>query len=111
MGLMDNSTYVSVREMSESLRRREVSSVELTQLHLGRISSLDPSLGAYLTVSSELALSQARDADSRLAASEEAGPLLGIPMQLKDNLCTRGVTTTCGSKMLENPKGKQALRR
>jgi aspartyl-tRNA(Asn)/glutamyl-tRNA(Gln) amidotransferase subunit A len=99
---MDNSTYLTVREMAESLRRRDMSSVELTQLHLDRIARLDVSLGAYLTVASDLALRQAKDADFRLAGSSEAGLLTGIPMQLKDNLCTLGITTTCGSRMLHD---------
>ncbi|MBM3940261.1 MAG: Asp-tRNA(Asn)/Glu-tRNA(Gln) amidotransferase subunit GatA [SAR202 cluster bacterium] len=87
--------------MADALRARRMSSYELTQAHLLRIERLDPSLGAYLAVTAERALAQARAADERIA-NGTAGPLTGIPMQLKDNLSTGGVRTTCASRILEN---------
>ncbi len=89
--------------ISEALHRLdsgEVSAVELTQAHLERIADLDPQVKAFLTVTGERALEQARAADQRRAAGERA-PLLGIPLAIKDVLCTRGVQTTCGSRILE----------
>ena len=93
--------YMTGQEMSDALHRRQLSSVELTQAHLERIEELDPRLGAYLTVTAGLALEQARLADQRLGRGT-AGPLTGVPMQIKDNISTAGVATTCGSHMLES---------
>ncbi len=92
--------YMSVREMSDALAMREVSSVELTQAHLDRISAIDGTVGAYLAVAGDEAIAQARAADERLT-SGTLTPLLGVPMQLKDNMSTRGIATTCASRMLE----------
>jgi aspartyl-tRNA(Asn)/glutamyl-tRNA(Gln) amidotransferase subunit A len=93
--------YLTMSEARELLARRETSSVELTQSLLGRIASMNAEIGAFLTVTSDVALSQAKQADHRLAAGD-AEPLTGIPMALKDILSTRGLTTTCGSRMLQN---------
>ena len=92
---------LTIHESRELLDRREVSSVELTRSVLDRIGIVDDRLNAYVTVTEDVALERARRADDRIAAGE-AGPLTGIPMQLKDNLCTRGVATKCSSRMLEN---------
>ncbi len=96
----DQPHYLTVREMSQALRERRTSAVELTQAHLERIAALEPALGSYVTVTTETALQQARRADERIAAGT-AGPLTGVPMQLKDNLSTQAIATTCSSKMLE----------
>ncbi len=91
----------SLLEWRESLRRREISAQELVEYYLERIRRLDPQIKAYLTVCEEEARRQAREADRRLSAGEEL-PLLGVPLAIKDNICTRGVRTTCASKILEN---------
>ena len=75
--------------------------MELTQAFLDRISAVEASTKAFVTVTGDLALEQARQADERIA-SGKAGPLTGIPMQLKDNMSTKGVRTTCSSRMLED---------
>ncbi len=97
---MPDLHYLTLTEAADLLRRREVSSVELTKAALSRIRSVDERVHAYLTVTEDLALEQARRADERLAAGD-APPLTGIPGAIKDIICTRGVRTTCGSRMLE----------
>ena len=89
----------SLAELSAALAGRKVSSVELTQLFLNRISKLDGELNAFITVDPARSLNDARAADARRAAGE-SGPLLGIPVAHKDIFCTQGMTTSCGSKML-----------
>ncbi len=89
----------SLSEMSAALESRKISSVELTQLFLGRIEKLDGELNAFITVDVPRALKDAAAADARRAAGEH-GPLLGIPVAHKDIFCTEGIRTTCGSKML-----------
>jgi len=83
------------------LTEKQVSSVELTNACLERIRQVEPELRAIVTVTDELALEQAKRADE-LIANGDTGLLTGIPALIKDNMCTRGVLTTCSSKMLEN---------
>ena len=83
------------------LDRGEVSSYELTRAALDRIQEVDGRVEAFVTVTEDEALNEARRADRRLADGD-AGPLTGMPIQLKDNLCTRGIRTTCSSRMLED---------
>ena len=89
-------------ELRDLLDRREVSAVEVTQAHLDRIEATDETVQAFLTVMGDAALDKARDVDARLDGGQDVGPLAGIPVALKDILTTRGVRTTCGSKILEN---------
>ena len=91
----------SVSDLQRGLRTGEFSSVELVETCLARIESLDGRLNSLITVTGERALVQARAADKRLATGD-AGPLTGIPLMHKDILCTRGVRTSCGSRMLDN---------
>src|SRR5579859_4960437 len=98
---MIDAAFFTIGQTRELLQSKQLSSEELTHGFLDRIAQLDNGLGAYLTVSSELALQQARDADRRLASGEN-GSLLGIPVAIKDILSTRGIVTTCGSRILEN---------
>ena len=95
---------LSIQRAHELLTSREISSEELTRAYLGRIQRLDPRVKSYVTVSEELALEQARDADQRLKTGEGLTPLTGIPYSAKDSLSTRGVKTTASSKILENYK-------
>ncbi len=90
----------TLAELSRGLASGEFSSVELTTHYLKRIADLDGQLNSYVTVTEEQSLAQAKAADERIAAGE-AGPLTGIPMAHKDIFCTKGIRTSCGSKMLD----------
>ena len=90
---------LSVSAASRLLARREISSAELTDAGLERIAAVDGRLSAYITVTADLARRQAAAADRRIAAGNAAS-LTGVPMQVKDLLCTNGVPTTCASRML-----------
>src|SRR6185436_18298396 len=95
-------TNLTIREAHELITSKKISSVELTQAILQRIRYIDPKIKSYVTVSEELALEQARRADERIAKGENITPLTGIPFAMKDCISTRGVRTTCSSRILEN---------
>ena len=91
---------LSLKQLADGLRKKQFSSHELTKHFLGRIASLDPKLNSFITVTPEIALEQAKAADARVAAGT-AGPLTGIPIAQKDIFCTKGVRTSCASRMLD----------
>ncbi len=91
----------SIVQLSADLHSREYSSVELTHCFLDRIRSLDGPLNSFITLTDEVALQQAEQADELLRQGT-AGPLTGIPLAQKDIFCTKGTRTTCASKMLDN---------
>lgn len=93
-------TEQSIATHARNLRRREYSAEELTRAYLARIDACDDTWHAYLTVTAELALRDAAQADLRLRNGEMRGLLDGIPFAVKDNLCTKGIRTTCASRML-----------
>ena len=91
----------TIHEYAELLKQRKLSSVELTKQYLARIEKADAQIGSYITVCPDDALAAAGKADERIAKGE-ATLLTGIPVGIKDNICTEGITTTCASKMLYN---------
>lgn len=100
--MKDELHYLTIAEAAALLRKRKISPVELTKAALRRIDALDPRLNAFITVTAERALREARTAEREIARGKYRGPLHGIPITLKDNICTEGVRTTAGSKILDN---------
>ena len=89
--------FAPAYELRELLDSREVSSVELTEMFLGRIEELNPVLNAYLTVSGDEAMESAKRADKRIGRGKKVPPLLGIPVSIKDLELTKGIRSTMGS--------------
>ena len=98
---MLDSSLKSIRDMRAALDEKKISSRELAEEYLKNIRSRDGEIKAYITVTEEGALKQADDAQKLIDAGEQK-PLTGIPLAIKDNICTEGVRTTCASKMLED---------
>lgn len=98
---LDNLTAATAVELVSELQTRRLSATELTQSCLNRIAAVNPRLNAVITVCEEQALREAAEADLMLQRGD-GGPLTGLPLLHKDIFCTRGVATTCSSKMLEN---------
>lgn len=92
---------LTIDQARQHLAEKRISSVELTQAFLDRITAHDARIGAFITMDRDQALAQARAADQRIASGSPA-PFTGIPVALKDLLCTCGIKTTCASKILEN---------
>ncbi|MBP1544314.1 MAG: Asp-tRNA(Asn)/Glu-tRNA(Gln) amidotransferase subunit GatA, partial [Oscillospiraceae bacterium] len=94
-------TAQTVRSLRKALDSREIGAVELCRAYLDRIERLDGRLKSYITVTADKALKMADEAQKRID-SGNAAALTGIPAAIKDNICTKGVRTTCSSRMLES---------
>ncbi len=97
----NNLNWLTVGEAHHLLQRGDASSVELTRACLDRIGAVEELVRSFVTLTPDMALEQAEQADRKLA-NGDGGPLTGIPLQVKDVMCTEGVLTTCASRMLEN---------
>ena len=93
---------IDVQTACALLKSKKISAVELTQLTLDRIENVEARIGAFLTLTHDLALKQAQKVDERRRNGDALSPMAGIPIALKDNLCTTGTKTTAGSKILHN---------
>ncbi len=92
----------TAHQLRDMLRSGEITSKELVEAHFNRIDSVEDKIKAYITLDKEGALRKAEEIDARFKAGEKLADLAGIPMGIKDNICTKGVKTTCASRMLEN---------
>lgn len=97
---MSELTEKTIFEHAEALRKKEYSSVQLTQAYLEQIDKKDKTIGAYITVTADRAIESAKAFDEGRCSDSEISPLAGIPCGIKDNMCTKGIKTTCASKML-----------
>ena len=93
---------MTLTELSEAMKRGELSSREITEAYIARIHEVEDRIGGYITVDEAGALRQAEEADRARAAGARLSPLHGIPVAVKDNICVEGLPATCASKMLEN---------
>ncbi len=93
---------LTIHELHDMLKKGETTSQAVTESVLGRIKAVDGKVRAYITVTEDIAYEQAKEADKRIKAKSALSPLLGIPVAVKDNMCTKGIRTTCASKILEN---------
>ena len=95
-------TTLTVGQIQELLQSRKTSAVEIAEAHLARIDARDHEVRAYLSLSPERALAQAKRVDEKIAAGEALSPLAGVPIAVKDVILTRGVRTTCASRILRD---------
>lgn len=93
---------LTLKEMVSKIKNRELTSEEVVSYYLRNLSENEHEVNAFLTITADEALAKAKDIDKRIADGEKLGALAGIPIAIKDNICTEGVKTTCASKMLED---------
>jgi aspartyl-tRNA(Asn)/glutamyl-tRNA(Gln) amidotransferase subunit A len=99
---MENNCELTIEKLAPQIQRKKISPVELTRFLLDRISKLQPIVNAFITITAEIALKQARQAEWEIARGHYRGALHGIPISIKDLFHTQGIRTTAGSKILKN---------
>ncbi|MGE5173680.1 MAG: Asp-tRNA(Asn)/Glu-tRNA(Gln) amidotransferase subunit GatA [Betaproteobacteria bacterium] len=93
---------LTIHELHDMLKKGETTSESVAESVFNRINAVEGQVKAYITVTEEIARAQAKDADKRIKTGDASSPLLGIPIAVKDNMCTEGIRTTCASKILAN---------
>lgn len=99
---MEQLCTMTAYELHELLKNKKISSVEITQSCIGRINKTEDKIKAFITILPEFALNAAKRADDVISKSGSFNPLCGIPVAIKDNICTEGIKTTCASEILSN---------
>lgn len=99
---LEHIEQMTVEDIQKGYKNKSFTIKEVVQEYINRISKLDDKIGAFITVCADEALEKAEDMDKKLQRGEDIGPLGGIPVAVKDNICTRGIRTTCASRMLED---------
>ena len=95
-------TELTVHELQEKLRNKELTVTEIMQAYVNRINEKEKDVQAFITPLTEEAMKQAKETQAKIESGEVKGDFAGLPIGIKDNMCTKGVKTTCASKMLEN---------
>ena len=93
---------MTIHDLHEMLKKREVSCTEITNSVFKRIDKVEDEIKSYITITRESALKEAEEVDRFIKNGDNISPLTGIPLAIKDVLCVKGIRTTCGSKILSN---------
>ena len=99
---MSDILSLTAVELGKAIKAGEYTAVQAMQAVLNQIDKTEETVHAYVTIDKEAALAKAAEAQKKIEAGELTGPLAGVPVAIKDNMCTKGVKTTCSSRMLED---------
>ena len=99
---MESITSLTVHELIEKMKNKEITSEQIVEAYANRINEKEKDVQAFITDLTEEAKIQAKNIQSKIYSGENLGELAGIPIGIKDIICTKGIKTTCASKMLEN---------